>query len=31
MSHDTALCDICQKIKPLLLPPPDPPRKKIGF
>jgi hypothetical protein len=31
LTHDTALRDIYQKIKPLLLPPPDPPRKKIGF
>jgi hypothetical protein len=31
LTHDTALRDIYQKIKPLLLPPPDPPHKKIGF
>lgn len=31
LTHDTALRDVYQKIKPLLLPPPDPPRKKIGF
>jgi len=31
LTHDAALRDIYQKIKPLLLPPPDPPRKKIGF
>jgi hypothetical protein len=31
LTHDTALRDIYQKIRPLLLPPPDPPRKKIGF
>jgi hypothetical protein len=31
VTHDTALRDIYQRIKPLLLPPPDPPRKKIGF
>jgi len=31
LTHDTVLRDIYQKIKPLLLPPPDPPRKKIGF
>jgi hypothetical protein len=29
--HDAVLRDIYQRIKPLLLPPPDPPRKKIGF
>ncbi len=31
VTHDSALRDIYQRIKPLLLPPPDPPRKKIGF
>ena len=31
MSHDAALRDLYQKIRPLLLPPPDPPRKRIGF
>jgi ORF6N domain len=31
VTHDSALRDIYQKIRPLLLPPPDPPRKKIGF
>lgn len=31
VSHDTALRDVIQKIRPLLLPPPDPPRKRIGF
>ena len=31
LSHDTALRDLYQKIRPLLLPPPDPPRKRIGF
>ena len=31
VTHDAALRDIYQKIRPLLLPPPDPPRKKIGF
>jgi hypothetical protein len=31
MTYDAALRDIYQKIRPLLLPPPDPPRKKIGF
>lgn len=31
VSHDSALRDVIQKIRPLLLPPPDPPRKRIGF
>jgi hypothetical protein len=31
LSHDTALRDLYQKIRPLLLPSPEPPRKKIGF
>jgi phage regulator Rha-like protein len=31
LSHDTALVDLYQKIRPLLLPPPDPPKKQIGF
>jgi hypothetical protein len=31
MTHDTALRDLYQKIRPLLLPPPESPRKKIGF
>ena len=31
LTHDTALRDIYHRIQPLLLPPPDPPRKKIGF
>jgi len=31
MGHDTALRDLYQKIRPLLLPPPAPPRGKIGF
>jgi hypothetical protein len=31
VTHDAALRDIYQRIKPLLLSPPDPPRKKIGF
>jgi hypothetical protein len=30
-THDAALRDVIQKIRPLLLPPPEPPRKKIGF
>ena len=31
LSHDSALRDLYQKIRPLLLPPPEPPRSKIGF
>lgn len=31
LTHDAALRDLYQKIRPLLLPPPDPPRRKIGF
>jgi phage regulator Rha-like protein len=31
MTHDSALRDLYQKIRPLLLPPPDPPKRKIGF
>jgi len=31
VTHDAALRDIYQRIKPLLLPPPEPPRQKIGF
>ena len=31
VSHDSALRDVIQKIRPLLLPPPDPSRKRIGF
>jgi len=31
LSHDDALRDLYQKIRPLLLPPPGPPRKPIGF
>jgi hypothetical protein len=31
LSHDSALRDVIQKIRPLLLPPPEPPRKRIGF
>ena len=30
VTHDAALRDIYQRIQPLLLPPPEPPRKKIG-
>lgn len=29
--HDSALRDIYQKLLPLLSPPPDPPRRQIGF
>jgi hypothetical protein len=31
LEHDSGLRDLYQKIRPLLLPPPDPPRRKIGF
>ncbi len=31
LTHDAALRDIYQKLLPLLNPPPDPPRKEIGF
>ncbi len=31
ISHDVALRDIYQTIRPLLLPPPEPQRKQIGF
>lgn len=30
-THDVALRDIYQKLKPLLSPPPDPPKPQIGF
>jgi hypothetical protein len=29
--HDSALCDIYEKLLPLLAPPLEPPRKQIGF
>ncbi len=29
--HDDAVRDLYEKIRPLLLPPPDPPSKRIGF
>jgi hypothetical protein len=29
--HDSGLRDLYDKLRPLLLPPPDPPRKAIGF
>ena len=31
LQHDTALRDIYQKLLPLLQPPPDPPKRRIGF
>jgi len=31
LTHDAALRDLYQKLRPLLLPPPDQPRKQIGF
>lgn len=31
LSHDGALRDIIQKLRPLLMPPPDPPKPRIGF
>jgi hypothetical protein len=31
LEHDTELSAIWEQLRPLLLPPPDPPRKKIGF
>jgi hypothetical protein len=31
LSHDGALRDLYQKIRPLLLPLPEPPRRQIGF
>lgn len=31
LEHDSALRDIYQRIRPLLLPAPDPPRRRIGF
>jgi hypothetical protein len=29
--HDSALRDVYQKLLPLLSPPPEPPRRQIGF
>ena len=29
--HDAALRELYRQLRPLLLPPPDPPRKRIGF
>ena len=31
LEHDSALRDVYRRIRPLLLPPPDPPRRRIGF
>lgn len=31
MLHDVALQELFEQIRPLLLPPPDPPRNPIGF
>ncbi|MDD5262090.1 MAG: ORF6N domain-containing protein [Methylacidiphilales bacterium] len=31
LTHDSALRDVIARMRPLLLPPPEPPRKKIGF
>ena len=31
LSHDIALRDVIQKLRPRLLPPPDPPKPRIGF
>jgi hypothetical protein len=31
LTHDAALRDLYQKIRPLLLPPPDSPKRRIGF
>jgi hypothetical protein len=31
LSHDASLRDIYERIRPLLMPPPDPPKRKIGF
>jgi hypothetical protein len=31
LTHDAGLRDIYDKIRPLLLPPPDPPKRRIGF
>ena len=31
LRHDAALRDVYQKLLPLLQPPPDPPKRRIGF
>jgi hypothetical protein len=31
LEHDTALREIYQRLLPLLAPPPEPPRRQIGF
>jgi hypothetical protein len=31
LSHDAALRDVIQRLRPLLLPPSDPPKRRIGF
>jgi hypothetical protein len=31
LQHDVALRDIYRKLLPLLQPPPDPPKRRIGF
>lgn len=31
LAHDGALRDVYEKIRPLLLPPPEPPKRRIGF
>ena len=31
LTHDAALRDLYQNLRPLLLPPPEPPRNSIGF
>jgi hypothetical protein len=31
LQHDVALLDLYQKLEPLLQPPPDPPKRRIGF
>ncbi len=31
LRHESALRDVIQKLRPLLLPPPDPPKPRIGF
>ena len=31
LQHDAALRDVYRKLQPLLQPPPDPPKRRIGF